>query len=52
VLAKLHSCGLQGTVAHIFTLYLANGNQRAEIKWTNDTQTFFSEYGRVNHRTF
>jgi len=41
MLAKLHFCGLQGTIAHFFTSYLTDGNQRAEIKWSNDTQKFF-----------
>jgi hypothetical protein len=52
MLAKLHFCGLQGTVAHFFTSYLTDGNQRPEIKWSNDTQKFFSDCGRVSHRTF
>lgn len=37
VLAKLRFCSLQGTDAHFFTSYLTDGNQRAEIKWSNDT---------------
>jgi hypothetical protein len=44
LLIKLHFYGIQGSAANLFRSYLTVRRQKVEIKSSNDTQNFFSNW--------
>jgi hypothetical protein len=49
LLTILHFCCIKGSAANLFRLYLTDRRQKIETQSSNNTQNFFSNWGKIIH---